>query len=290
MRSRIKGLVCACVAGGISLALLGMMTKASPKQGAGLILPSAALQRQLVSVLLRESGGNQLGSGVLVSSAPPGYWVITNRHVVQENVLVCVVTADRRAAAGLVWPRATGEAKDSLDLALVWLPAIGKEPLMVASIRQGSKDSKRLPIVISTGYPTSLQPRVDGPTYTETTGLLVPLLQAPLQGGFDLSYTADVEKGMSGGGVFEGTELIGINGTHANPLWPGQWNSQDGKALDEGLQHKLELVSLGISADTIVKLLKAAVPPSAKQLEPLAQFACNASSRSNASTPSGTTF
>ena len=264
MHARTLELIGAAVS--VSLGLAGMpnMASTSPKASGQQSLPSAAVQRQLVSVLIREEGGGQLGSGVLVGSATGGYWVATNQHVVQEHSIICVVTADRKAAGGIVWPRIKVGTNDSMDLALIWLPHKSKDPLLVASLREKQTDPRLLTLVLATGYPTPLQPQPDGPPYTENSGLLVPLLENPLQGGFDLSYTADVEKGMSGGGVFEGVELVGINGTHANPLWPGHWNRQDGKSVDDSLQQKLELVSLGISTGKIVKLLKDALPPNAE--------------------------
>ena len=258
MSSRAWVLTGAAVAVGLSLHGLLSLASASPVISVKQDLPSAALQRQMVSVLIRERGGTQLGSGVVVGSLPGGYWVATNQHVVQGQSTVCIVAADRKTRAGLVWPKTNMQANEDLDLALIWLPHTSKDPLLVASIRRTKSDTGQLPLVIATGYPTSLQPQLNGPTYTESPGLLVALLQNPLQGGFDLTYTAEVVKGMSGGGVFEGIELVGINGAHANPLWPGQWNGQDGKAVEDALQQKLERVSIGISSDRIQKLLKTA--------------------------------
>lgn len=235
---------------------------------------TAAAQRQSVTVLLREAAGNQLGSGVLVGGAPGGLWVVTNRHVVQLQKLVCVVGADRKATAALVLPARKGKRAQELDLALLWLPRTSKEPLMVAALSPQGVDAQ-LPQVSATGYPTPLQPSPDGSPYTENEGLLLPLLKTPLEGGFDLAYTATVQKGMSGGGVFIGGELIGINGAHANPLWPGQWRDQRGKAVDEQLNSKLELVSLGISAEAIKAELKAAVVPGTVQLDTLSRVDCN---------------
>ena len=239
---------------------------------------STATQRQSVTVLLREPAGNQLGSGVLVGSATGGHWVVSNRHVVQQQKAVCVVGADRKATAALVLPARNGKHTQELDLALVWLPRSGKDALMVAPLAPLRLDARQLPLVIATGYPTPLHASPDGSPYSENEGLLLPMLQRPLEGGFDLAYTAAVQKGMSGGGVFNGGELIGINGAHANPLWPGQWRDQRGKAVDEQLNSKLELVSLGISADVIRAELKDAAVPGSELLRILSGVDCNPAS------------
>ena len=239
---------------------------------------TAATQRQAVSVLLREPAGNQLGSGVLVGSATGGHWLVSNRHVVQQLKTVCVVGADRKATAAWVLPARKGKRAQELDLAFVWLPRNGKEALMVAPLAPQRPVAGQLPRVIATGYPTPLQARPDGPPYSENEGLLLPLLKNPLEGGFDLAYTSAVQKGMSGGGVFSAGELIGINGAHASPLWPGVWRDQGGTALDEQLNSKLELVSLGISAEVIKAELKAAAVPGAVQLNSLSEVDCNPAS------------
>jgi hypothetical protein len=74
------------------------------------------------------------------------------------------------------------------------------------------------------------QPAVPG-----ARDLLLPLLRQPLQGGFDLSSTAAVQKGMNGGGVFLGSQLIGFNGTHPEPLWPGVLHSETGRPIEPAL-------------------------------------------------------
>lgn len=247
----------------------------SGQQQPSKLVISAATQRQVVTVLLREAAGNQLGSGVLVGSAAGGHWLVTNRHVVQQQEIVCVVGADRKVTEALVLPARKGKRTQELDLALVWLPRSGKDALLVAPLAPQRLDASQLPLVIATGYPTPLKASPDGPSYSESEGLLLPLLKNSLEGGFDLAYTAAVQKGMSGGGLFNGGELIGINGAHANPLWPGQWRDQRGKAVDEQLDSKLELVSLGISADVIKAELKAAAVPGAEQLGSLGGVECN---------------
>ena len=260
-----------------ALVLSAGCAHAAPQQPSKLVI-TAATQRQAVTVLLREPAGNQLGSGVLVGSAAGGHWVVTNRHVVQQQKTVCVVGADRKVTEALVLPTRKDKRAPALDLALVWLPRSGKDVLMVAPLAPQRLDASQLPLVIATGYPTPLKASPDGPPYSESEGLLLPMLQRPLEGGFDLAYTAAVQKGMSGGGLFNGGELIGINGAHANPLWPGQWRDQRGKAVDEKLNSKLELVSLGISADVIRAELKDAAVPGSEPLRILSGVDCNPTS------------
>lgn len=231
-------------------------------------------QRELVTILLSDASGEAKGSGVVVATAEGGQWIATNRHVVRDHKTICLGSSARsKAAAFVVIGKASG-SKEPLDLALVWLPRIDKELLSQAVLAQTPPVASKLPLVVSTGYPTPLQKQPDGPSYSEKPGLLVPLLSSPLEGGFDLAYTSTVEKGMSGGGVFIGGVLIGINGAHANPLWPGQWNDQRTKPVEAALNKKLDLVSLGISISMIQAAIKAAGQPDAKALNTLRGVRC----------------
>ena len=233
--------------------------------------------RQAVAVLLREASGHHLGSGVLVGAATGGRWVVSNRHVVGDQSTVCVVTADRTASAALVMPQPRSQRRSRLDLALIWLPSSGKEMAVVADVREKEPKAETLPLIVSTGFPTPLSSPINGPPYSERPGLLVPLLEAPLEDGLDLTYTASIDKGMSGGGVFLGHKLIGINSAHREPLWPGRWRDASGRAVDEQLNQKLDLVSLGVSSKNIAQAVKAAALPSGGELDRLMELDCNKS-------------
>ena len=246
-----------------------------PKKTPEAAARNEAAIRQALTVLLREANGQQLGSGVLVSQGPSGAWVATNRHVVAGQKKVCVVTSDRRSAAAMVLPVTNEGGRGPIDLALIWLPGDEKNTAPAAAMKEEPYIAQDLPLVVATGFPTPLSRPVDGPQYNENTGLLVPLLRSPLQDGLDLTYTASVEKGMSGGGVFLGSELIGINSAHREPLWPGKWRDGRGREIDEVLNEKLDLVSLGISAKQIKEAVTSAKQPSSVDLNALIGFACN---------------
>ena len=232
-------------------------------------------QRQAITVLLSDSSGEAKGSGVMLPSADGGQWIATNRHVVRDQKTICVISGTKSKLPALVVSGRASAGKEPLDLAMVWLPSRKKDRLNLAVLAQSPPEASKLPLVVSTGYPTPLQKQPEGPSYTEKPGLLVPLLGSPLEGGFDLAYTSTVEKGMSGGGVFIGGALIGINGAHANPLWPGQWNDPKGKPVDAALNRRLELVSLGISVQTIQAAIKATAQPDAKVLKALEGVRCH---------------
>jgi len=223
-----------------------------------------------------------LGSGVILAESAGGYWVATNRHVIQGVNAVCVTSADRGVRPALVIAPKTAQGASPLDLAFLWF-AKGSQPQTVAAGL--TKDaaaqlaSETLPLVVATGYPlTPSRPRTQA-RYQEREGLLVPLLATPLEGGYGLAYTSLVEKGMSGGGLFWGGALVGLNGAHRDPLWEGTWKQLNGRPLPSPLQDKLELVSLAISNDSIQTALQAV------QAQPLPSRAVLASLRCAGTVP-----
>lgn len=245
-----------------------------------------AAQRRLATVLLNDVEGNHRGSGVFVGIAEGGYWLATNRHVVQGLSKVCVIDAYRNVNSAIVIPPKGTKESQELDLALLWMPNTGKRQSMVARMESLNADRGRVSLIVATGYPAPSGTSQSGSSYNEMEGLIIPLLEQPLEGGFDLAYTAAVYKGMSGGGVFINGYLIGINGAHANPLWPGTWHYQSGKPVDEILNKKLEQVSLGISARSIFDKLRGTLVPSAKSTREAATQSClTRSSHSQLETP-----
>jgi S1-C subfamily serine protease len=216
--------------------------------------------RQSATALLRQPAGEQLGSAVIVAKAKAGYWLATNRHVVRGLSDVCVVTSDRKASSARVLGAPPNSRTPELDLAFVWLPA-NDQQLIVAAPKPFDPKGEPIPLVIATGYPVSDLPSQDGPGYDEKEGLLLPLLARPLQGGFQLAYSASISPGMSGGGIFQDGGLIGINGAHSAPLWAGHWSYLNGQPVSTALDQKLDLVSLGIPVDAITRQLDRLVPP-----------------------------
>jgi len=230
----------------------------APKPPSSLELQQAL--RQSATVLLRQPGGEHLGSAVIVAKANAGYWLATNRHVVRGLSDVCVVTSDRKAFTARVLGAPVNSRTPELDLAFVWLPA-NDQQLIVTPPKTFNSKTDPIPLVTATGYPVRDVPSQDGPIYTEKDGLLLPLLDRPLQGGFQLAYTGSIMPGMSGGGIFQDGALIGINGAHSDPLWAGNWSYFNGQPVPNSIDQKLDLLSLGIPSATIAQQLDRLVAP-----------------------------
>lgn len=246
-----------------------------PSRSTDTSAPSSQEQqlRRRVLVLIQDSQGKQLGSGVLIANATNGDWILTNRHVTQEAGLVCITTYDGRKQAGVLEP--PPNAWQGLDLALVWLPRSQlQSPRPIAETMDPGLAESELAVVVAAGYPAQTENSPTVGDYREELGLLLPLLQGPLLEGYDLTYTASVQKGMSGGGLFVGDRLIGINGAHSHPLWPGQWQRHDGTPVGKPLDSQLELVALGLSQKHLQNLRLDERQPSRPADGPEASTSC----------------
>ncbi len=213
----------------------------------GLLATNPAVGNPLHQSTVRILSGDQHGSGVIVKQSSGGYWVITNRHVLSNVEVHCLESIDNALYPSIKVPLDNNDA----DLALLWFKAAEQQE-HVASLAESEETSDAIELVIATGYPA----RGD---YVERPGLKVPLLSEALEGGYDLTYTSDIDKGMSGGGVFDSNDrLVGINATHQEPLWETSRQYKSGHQVSETMNQKLDQVAIGLDIQQLLKLLRSA--------------------------------
>jgi hypothetical protein len=202
--------------------------------------------------------GEHIGSAVSFRVEGGSHWAVTNQHVVSGHSSVCLSTRSGESYpfGVVILPRDKKHHKE-LDIAFLRAPTETTTGLAIARLREMEPgEGLKLPLVVATGFPTSTQIRGQKPRLNRSRGLLVPLLESELEEGYDTTYTASIEKGMSGGGVFIDEELIAVNGVHSDPLWDFHWRDKYGKRVNPSLNEKLELVSIGISLNTILREFK----------------------------------
>lgn len=198
--------------------------------------------RRLTVVQVR--AGDQTGSGVLIKQLDQGYVVVTNNHVIRNKGTICVKTNSGEMYRAF----RIGKENPDLDLAFLWLAKSNKQEV---TANLGTRFSQRFAIplstIVATGYP-------DNQPYSEREGLVVPLLPYPLEDGYNLTYTATVDKGMSGGGVFSSQGvLLGINGIHSQPLWSAEIRDYKGRVVPAIIAKRIENVAIGLSLESVLK-------------------------------------
>ena len=197
-----------------------------------------------------------LGSGFIVKQFENRYIAITNQHVLRAGEAPYKIeTSDGKVYEAKII--ADVEVEDlQYDLAILEFEAdavyptatIGNsfylevgEPVFAAGFPHGQLD---------TGEATSTsldQSKDDSVKLALKQGRVVIILDRALEEGYQIGYTNDVRKGMSGGPLLNARgEVVGVNGKHAYPLWESPEIYQDGQEPCPALQDLITRSSLAI--------------------------------------------
>ncbi len=166
-------------------------------------------QKITVKIITEESGG----SGIIIKKTDNSYFVVTNNHVLQNSRKYKIKTHDNQIySAEIVKKIKFGKN----DLALLQFSS--KSSYKVAALGKSTNievgDS-----IIAVGYPFQ-EDRSKLEKFKFTNGKISIVNEKILDGGYQIGYTNEVEKGMSGGAVINlRGEVIGINGMHAYPIF-----------------------------------------------------------------------
>ncbi|MEL7074341.1 MAG: serine protease [Cyanobacteria bacterium J06648_1] len=205
-----------------------------------------------------------LGSGFIVRQAEHEYLVITNQHVLRAGEAPYrVETVDGRIHAAKVITE-MNTANYQYDLAVLKFTA--KKPYQTAKIGNSLNLQVGQP-VFAAGFPyqessSSRTPAIfANPNLSNSrklalkSGRIAIILNQALEEGYQIGYTNDVKKGMSGGALLnERGEVIGVNGKHAYPLWESPEIYQDGSEPCPALQELITRSSLAIPIEKSIEL------------------------------------
>ena len=204
-----------------------------------------------------------LGSGIIWESQNSSYIVITNQHVLRAGESPYYIqTPDGQIHYARVL---SNSQLDDYDIAVLRFQAIHNSyqtavPGDFTTLAVGES-------VVAAGFPSAPEdidyhPERSPETLsglTLKTGLVSIVLDKALEEGYQIGYTSDVKKGMSGGPLLNSQgEVVGVNGKHAYPLWDAPDFYQDGSQPCPPLQQLITRSSLAIPIQTILQL----TPPS----------------------------
>ena len=205
-----------------------------------------------------------LGSGFIAQQTGQKYTVITNQHVLRAGEAPYLIeTSDGKTYLAEVVSDLT-EGDYNYDLAILEFEAnvvyptakIGNslylevgEPIFAAGFPYNQSPIKRTPAI----FEQSTSNKSGGLSIKQ--GRIAIILNQALEEGYQIGYTNDVKKGMSGGPLlnYQG-EVVGINGKHAYPLWESPEVYQDGSEPCPALQEFITRSSLAIPIEKSIEL------------------------------------
>ncbi|MBW4624967.1 MAG: serine protease [Brasilonema octagenarum HA4186-MV1] len=197
------------------------------------------------------SQSDVLGSGILLQRQGSVYTVLTNAHVLRAgNPPYRIQISDHR-----IWQAQLSKNVETLhatsleghDLAILQFRST-KTVYPVASLGSSPAVGDE---VFASGFPFAEDGSGDK-GFVFTTGKVSLVLDKPLEGGYQIGYTNDIQKGMSGGSLLNRQgEVVGVNGMHAYPLWDAPSEFADGSEADPALHQRIIRLSWAVPIETV---------------------------------------
>ncbi|MDJ1180231.1 serine protease [Roseofilum sp. BLCC_M91] len=205
-------------------------------------LSVAQIQTIARSITVKVASGQSWGSGILIQRQGSTYTVLTNEHVLRLGNSYQISTPDGRVYPAQV--RSVGEF-DGNDLALLQFNSAQSYP--IATLASASAISIG-DATYASGFPA------DREEFTFTTGQVSYLLPKPFKLGYQLGYSNDIFKGMSGGPLLNRYgEVVGINGKHKYPLWGNTYIFRDGSTPTAAVRQEMDSSSWAIPIATFLE-------------------------------------
>jgi serine protease Do len=218
-------------------------------------LVAEKVNQTAAEITVKISGQDFLGSGIIFQQQDEQYLVLTNQHVLRGGKPPFKIqTSDGKVYEGQVVTKNTFSQD---DLALLSFRS-DRNKYQTASL---GDYSQLLPgeSVFAAGFPSNsellLTQSATEPGFTLTKGKVAIVLDKPLQEGYQIAYSNNVQKGMSGGPLLDQQgKLVGINGKHAYPLWEAPDLYQDNSQPCQPLQELITRSSLAIPIERALVL------------------------------------
>jgi tetratricopeptide (TPR) repeat protein/S1-C subfamily serine protease len=201
------------------------------------------------SITVKVLSGENRGSGILIRKQDGVYTVLTNQHVIENGLPYQIQTADGKIFQAKT---VTGVNFDSNDMALLQFSA--SQNYAVASLGNLNTVDVGSPVYVA-GFP--LEPdSLDANGFVFQIGKISFVLPKPLEEGYRIGYTTNVEKGMSGGPIFNSQgQVIGINGIFAQALsFSYPYIYEDGTRPNDDLEARMRRSSWGVPVDKLAQL------------------------------------
>ena len=263
--SQLMILTSCLIFAGIFLAVNGSKFRSKLFASSSTQKSSAEIDAIALNISVKILNESFLGSGFIVLLERDKYTVITNQHVLRAGQApYSIQTADGKVHLATVAPKLQAVAQ-KYDLAVLEFTADDKYD--TAQIGNSLELEVGQPIYAA-GFPNmdyqSQEPALDISEQNKANvvndfdlkvGRVAMILNQALKEGYQIAYTNDVRKGMSGGPLlnYQG-EVVGVNGKHAYPLWESAELYQDGSQPCPALQKLITRSSLAIPIEKTTEL------------------------------------
>ena len=184
---------------------------------------------------------NSIGSGVIIGKRGDRYLVWTNNHVVEGSQNLAIETVDNKTHAARTIHNAIDSNDDS---ALVEFES--PQNYAIASLNTAAKPVVKQNI-LSIGYSSQASNIVVEPGYIDR------VLPQTLKEGYQVGYTSQVVRGMSGGAILNiFGDLVGINGKSSYPISNRGYSYEDGTVPTESEIEQMRKLSWGIPLSSLL--------------------------------------
>ncbi len=207
-------------------------------------LNNDSLQQIAQAITVKVLSGDNGGSGVLIARSGQDYTVVTNAHVIIPGKPYRIQTPDGNLHEATLITQNDSVAGN--DVALLQFRA--PEDYTVAEIDNNSNLTSGEE-VLAVGYPYNSE------QLQFTRGEISFLSDKPIEGGYSIGYSNNIQQGMSGGAILDRQgKLIGINGKTAYAILErAYWFNDGSRPTTEQLQRMRE-VSWGLPIETITAI------------------------------------
>jgi hypothetical protein len=224
------------------------------------------------SITVKVIAGQGGGSGILIQKQGNSYTVLTNAHVLRAGTPYRIQTPD-----GKIYPanERSGREFNGDDLGILQFSSPNN--YQIATLGNSAALAMGEPVYAS-GFPAEAN-TADNSGFSFTTGEIAELLPRSMRGGYQIGYSNDIVKGMSGGPVLNRYgQVIAINGKNKFPLWGNTYIFKDGSMPMLEARQKMDYSSWAIPIQTFlgrppeyaeVAVNRPAIPLSAPPTNPL---------------------
>ncbi|MBW4505343.1 MAG: serine protease [Scytonematopsis contorta HA4267-MV1] len=206
------------------------------------------LQHYAQTITVKVMSRDVLGSGILIEKKGDTYTVLTNAHVLRAGEPPYrIQTFD-----GQIYVANSPDVKrfEDKDLATLQFQRTG----IVYKVASFGISPTVTDEVFAGGFPTERKETINK-DFIFTAGQVSLLLDKALEGGYQIAYTNQIEKGMSGGPLLNRQGcVVGVNGMHAYPLWDAPLIYADGSQVDEKLHQTIVRLSWAVPISTFLQL------------------------------------